>query len=246
MQKHRFAQSVVALIALFALILCQGTWVLAGTTGSITGTVTDKATNAPLADARVTATSPSQSATTTTDATGHFTFLSLGPVTYTLSMRKRIRPVFRVRHHRSVRPVSAPDLSTIRTLRTIARTTSRSSGSLVKSGVTTTSRRPNRRRPPHSAVGTTSTRLIQRFNRLPAYSCRSATSTTTARRTTTSPSAAARRIQASVATEMPVRPTSTAFRSGQTDMPWSQCARSRCHFERDRANANDARRVART
>lgn len=88
MQKHRFAQSVVALIALFALILCQGTWVLAGTTGSITGTVTDKATNAPLADARVTATSPSQSATTTTDATGHFTFLSLGPVTYTLSIEK--------------------------------------------------------------------------------------------------------------------------------------------------------------
>ncbi len=137
MQKHRFAQSVVALIALFALILCQGTWVLAGTTGSITGTVTDKATNAPLADARVTATSPSQSATTTTDATGHFTFLSLGPDTYTLSIEKSgydssSESGITVQSDQSQRLA----LSTTKTLRTIARTTSRSSGSLVKSGVT--------------------------------------------------------------------------------------------------------------
>jgi len=137
MQKHRFTQSVLALVALFALIFCQGTWVLAGTTGSITGTVTDKATNAPIAGIRVTASSPSQDATTTSDATGHFTFLSLAPDTYTISIEKAGYDQFSqsgitVQSDQSQRLT----LSTNKTLRTIARTTSRSSGSLVKSGVT--------------------------------------------------------------------------------------------------------------
>ena len=57
----------------------------AATTGAITGTVLNVATKAPIAAAEVTATSPSQIAHVTTDASGRFTFLSLAPDTYTIS-----------------------------------------------------------------------------------------------------------------------------------------------------------------
>ena len=42
----------------------------------------------PIAGAQVTATSPSQSATVTTDAAGHFSFLTLAPDTYTVTVSK--------------------------------------------------------------------------------------------------------------------------------------------------------------
>ncbi|MGZ3530233.1 MAG: carboxypeptidase-like regulatory domain-containing protein, partial [Vulcanimicrobiaceae bacterium] len=61
---------------------------LAGTTGNITGTATDYSTGAPLAGVKVSATSLSQSATTTTDAHGFYSLLNLGPDTYTLSFQK--------------------------------------------------------------------------------------------------------------------------------------------------------------
>jgi len=57
----------------------------AGTTGGLRGRVVDQATGAGLAGAVVTATSPSQSASTQTDASGNFNFLSLAPDTYVLS-----------------------------------------------------------------------------------------------------------------------------------------------------------------
>jgi len=80
--------SLRAFVAVFVLVsmLCQGTLVLAGTTGQLTGTATDAASNAPLAGAKVTIASPSQSATSTTDGGGHFSFLSLPPDTYTVSI----------------------------------------------------------------------------------------------------------------------------------------------------------------
>ncbi|MGH7738307.1 MAG: carboxypeptidase regulatory-like domain-containing protein, partial [Candidatus Tyrphobacter sp.] len=67
--------------------LLQGTWALAGTTGGIAGVVNDDR-GAPVADATVTAASPSQTATATTDAHGHFTFLVLRPDTYTITVEK--------------------------------------------------------------------------------------------------------------------------------------------------------------
>lgn len=60
----------------------------AGTTGSYAGTVTDAATGTALAGVRVTIASPSQTATTATDAVGHFVFVSLMPDTYTISFEK--------------------------------------------------------------------------------------------------------------------------------------------------------------
>ena len=84
----------------YALLLCAALllWrqdVVAGTTGSLTGTVVDAATKAPIAGATVTATSPSQVARVTTDSAGRFTFISLAPDTFTISGRtRRIRDPF--------------------------------------------------------------------------------------------------------------------------------------------------------
>src|SRR6516165_9815202 len=75
--------------ALAGLFLSQVTWALAGTTGVLRGTVSDASTAAPIAAATVTATSPSGTVTTTSDAAGHFAFLSLSPDTYTVSVQKQ-------------------------------------------------------------------------------------------------------------------------------------------------------------
>jgi hypothetical protein len=79
-------RGIVAVLLLIAFVLQGTTSVLAGTTGAITGSVVDPQSNAPVAGARVTAASPSQSVTTTTDATGRYSFISLNPDTYTVSV----------------------------------------------------------------------------------------------------------------------------------------------------------------
>jgi hypothetical protein len=72
-----------ALIAPFALRAAAS----AGTTGTLAGFVLS-ATGAPLEDARVSAVSPSQSAASRTDRTGHYTFASLIPDTYSVTASK--------------------------------------------------------------------------------------------------------------------------------------------------------------
>jgi len=84
MSFHRIAVAVGAAACVFAGIAPAH----AGTTGRIQGTVVDSAGNAPIADAAVTAASPSQTGTTTTDASGHFLFISLAPDTYSVSASK--------------------------------------------------------------------------------------------------------------------------------------------------------------
>ncbi len=79
-------RSFSAMLLVIALLVQQTTVVLAGTTGSVTGTVVDAATRQPIAAARVTAASPSQSVTTTSDAAGKYAFVSLSPDTYTISV----------------------------------------------------------------------------------------------------------------------------------------------------------------
>lgn len=59
----------------------------AGTTGSISGIVTDSA-GRPVADARIVMVSPSSMVAMKTDATGHYCFVSLSPDAYTLSIYK--------------------------------------------------------------------------------------------------------------------------------------------------------------
>lgn len=60
----------------------------AGTTGNISGTVTD-ASGKPVADVAVTAASPSQTGHGTTDANGFYSIVNLTPDTYTVSFQKQ-------------------------------------------------------------------------------------------------------------------------------------------------------------
>lgn len=136
MLKSRFRTAFMA-VAIAAAMLCQGTWALAGTTGGISGTIVDTETRAPLADAQVTAAAPSQTATTRTDASGHFTFLSLTPDTYTVSAEKDGYDAV----SQAGVSVFADATQTVvvtmhKSLKTIARVTSKAASSLVKSGTT--------------------------------------------------------------------------------------------------------------
>ena len=131
---HRTAGAFLAL----ALVLVPVSSGIAGTTGSITGTVLDSATHAPIAGAAVTAVSPSQVATVTTDAVGRFTFISLSPDTYTISARKTgydDQSIAGISVFADQSQAIAVNLQ--KSLKQIAHVTSRSSLSPVKPGVGT-------------------------------------------------------------------------------------------------------------
>ncbi len=85
------AGRVVSLIVSFAAGAAIFAWctpMLAGTTGGISGRISDATTAAPLSGVQVHMIAPSGSAGTMTDARGRYTFLSLSPDTYTLSAAK--------------------------------------------------------------------------------------------------------------------------------------------------------------
>lgn len=86
---HRWRSVATALAAALALIVFLVPHMArAGTTGNITGTVTDAKTGAPVADVQVTAAAPSQTATATTNARGFYSLVNLTPDTYTISFQK--------------------------------------------------------------------------------------------------------------------------------------------------------------
>ena len=134
----RKSRGVVAILMILAFVL-QGTIsVLAGTTGTIAGSVVDASTNTPVSGARVSATSPSQSATTTSDATGRFSFISLAPDTYTISVAETS-----ARDAASISGVTVQADQTVNVsvnqptkLKQIGSVTSRAAGALVKPGTT--------------------------------------------------------------------------------------------------------------
>lgn len=76
---------LAALTCLFALLLQTGA-VSAGTTGGVSGDVVAAQGGAPVAGAKVTASSPAQLVTATTDGKGHFAILSLPPGRYTVTV----------------------------------------------------------------------------------------------------------------------------------------------------------------
>jgi hypothetical protein len=130
----RHLGTAMVLLVAFA---CQETWALAGVTGGITGAVVDADSNAPLAGAQVTALSPSQSATTTTDAAGHYGFLTLAPDTYTISVsRNGYQSVSVPGQVVLADTVQSANIRLQKQLRTIARVAATSAGALVKSGTT--------------------------------------------------------------------------------------------------------------
>jgi len=133
MPKLRFRHPFIALMLLVSM-LCQGTWALAGTTGALTGTVVLAESNSPIAGAKVTAASPSQVATATTDAQGHFAFVSLAPDAYTVSVEKE--------GYQSVSQTGIAVFAdntqtvTISLLKVIGKVTTRAASALVKPGTT--------------------------------------------------------------------------------------------------------------
>jgi hypothetical protein len=121
-----------------AVLLVQGTWVLAGVTGTATGTVLVEGTNAPVASARVTASSTSQTTTTTTDNSGHFTFVSLVPDTYSFTASKE--GVIDTMIQRGVTILADQVANVVMVakpyIKTLAAITSRASSDLVRPGTT--------------------------------------------------------------------------------------------------------------
>jgi hypothetical protein len=128
-----FRSVLVALLAVSLLPLQAG----AGTTGGIVGRVLDSATNAPIAGVTVTANAPTQSATSITDASGSYRFLSLGPDTYTLTFTKDgYEPVSQPGESVFSDVTTTLNVTMIKALKTIAHVTSASGGNLVKAGQT--------------------------------------------------------------------------------------------------------------
>ena len=124
----------LALVVLFTIVPAP---VYAGTTGGLSGRVLDSQTRAPISGVTVTASAPSQTATTTSDAAGAFRFLSLAPDTYTLNFSKSgydpiAQPGFTV----VADQVQSYIATMVHTLRTIAHVAAQSSASLVKAGTT--------------------------------------------------------------------------------------------------------------
>ncbi len=128
--------SVRAIVAIaVALTFLSPSWVLAGTTGSLSGQVVNES-GTPVAGAVVRVTSPSENASTTTDSSGHFSFLTLAPDTYAVSAEKQ--GVTATSPGNSVFADQALTVQLVvrSPLRTIANVTSPARGTLVRSGTT--------------------------------------------------------------------------------------------------------------
>ncbi len=137
MPRYILRHAVLAGVLLVAM-LAQETWALAGTTGGMNGVVTDAATAAPIAGAVITALAPSQTASTTSDSAGHFSFVSLVPDTYTVSVQKKKGTPARLKRAYRFLPTRPPWLRSRckNRIKTIAQVTSRAAGDLVHSGTT--------------------------------------------------------------------------------------------------------------
>src|SRR5271165_211994 len=127
----------IAFLTLLVLLV-QGTWALAGVTGGLDGTVLTEQTHAPVAQAKVTASSASQTSSTTTDNGGHFGFVSLVPDTYAVTVAKE--GVIETFVQRGV-TVLADQVQTLTlvvkpSIKTLATVTSRASSDLIKPGTT--------------------------------------------------------------------------------------------------------------
>src|SRR5581483_2728996 len=86
--KGHLRHLAVAMAAAMTLSIVSPTAVLAqsATTGTISGTVTSAASGAPIANALVTASSPSGTNRTRTDAQGFYVLQNLLPDVYTVSV----------------------------------------------------------------------------------------------------------------------------------------------------------------
>jgi hypothetical protein len=126
----------IVFVAIFGFV-APLQYVSAGTTGAISGVVYESGGNTPIANARITVTSPSEKASGTTDASGHFAFISLSPDTYTISLAKDgYEPASQGGVSVFADATQTLTLYMLRGLQTIARVSSRAASDLVKSGTT--------------------------------------------------------------------------------------------------------------
>lgn len=79
---HKILRGVFGVALVLGLVFGQETRVLAGSTGQITGKVTDSATGAAVAGASITAVSPSGTYRAASDAKGYFAIVNVYPDTY--------------------------------------------------------------------------------------------------------------------------------------------------------------------
>jgi hypothetical protein len=79
----------LAALALLIALVSQPSLAKADDLGGIAGIITDASTGAPISGVQVKFNAPSQTATATTDAKGHFVVLSLPPDNYTLTLVKQ-------------------------------------------------------------------------------------------------------------------------------------------------------------
>src|ERR1700724_3266319 len=127
----------LVVVAVCVALFLSGRFAYAGTTGALTGRLTDQ-NGLPIAGAHVTVTSPSESVTATTSPTGAFSFVSLAPDTYTLvATRDGYETV-----QQTGLTVVADNTRTIavtmpKSLRVLGRIDVRDTTGLVKSGTTT-------------------------------------------------------------------------------------------------------------
>jgi hypothetical protein len=128
--------SIVVLVACVVAIASSASSI-AGTTGGVSGRVVDAATRAPLSGAHVEVVSPSGSASASTDAKGYYTFLSLAPDTYTITVKRDGYEIFsesgltiQADTHQNL------NIELVSTVRTIGRVITRSQSSLVRPGQT--------------------------------------------------------------------------------------------------------------
>lgn len=135
MKERRWLPATTAAAALAVTLLVP--FARAGTTGGISGVVTELGTATPIPGVKVTVTSPSQSASVITDARGRFAFVSLAPDTYTIGLQKTgFEPLAYAGVAVFADAQQTLNLSMRVALKTIASVTSRSAASLVRPGTT--------------------------------------------------------------------------------------------------------------
>lgn len=131
---HYCVRRCTSITLLMALLLVPVS-ALAGTTGTINGVIT--ANGAPVPNATVTASSPSASLSTKTDASGHFSFPALPPDTYTLNVeRSGYSPLSQPGQVVQADQILTVSLAMHEALRVIATVRSRGAADIVRPGTT--------------------------------------------------------------------------------------------------------------
>jgi outer membrane receptor protein involved in Fe transport len=128
---------LIIAVALCALFGAPAVPASAGTTGTLRGRALDVASSAPISAVKITASSPSQTETVVTDASGFFSFISLSPDTYTITASKDGYDVATLQGVTVISDQSrSVTLNLQQKVRTLATVSARGAASLVRPGTT--------------------------------------------------------------------------------------------------------------